>query len=296
MRRLLVSALLALFAALPAAADEPGLADALPGTCRPPLRFGMSPYLDRDLLERAYRPFLEHLGHRLDVTFELIIPAAYTDMLTLLEQGRLDVAYLTPALYVQARRAQPGLRLLVADVWQGVSFYSGYLMVLTSSGITRVDDLRGRRLALVDPQSVSGWLLPRHELRARGFPVETTFAEVVASGSHSQALRLLLDHRVDVAAVSSNTLGIARNDGLDASLVRILLKTGTIPPDVICAAPTLPDDLAIRLHDALLSLTSRSPEGRAVLPRATHVNGWREGDPSEYDPILRLLDEEGTTP
>jgi phosphate/phosphite/phosphonate ABC transporter binding protein len=199
-------------------------------------------------------------------------------------------------LYVKARQADPGLRLLAIDVWQGVGFYTGYVTVLTDSGLTNPADLKGRRLALVDPESASGWLLPRHELRRLGFPIDQSFSEVVLSGDHTRALQLLVDGRVDAAAVSSDTLAMARNRGFDASRVRILLKTGTIPPDVVCARSALPDDLVERFADLLLSLSSRSNEGRAVLPRATHVNGWRTGDPHEYDEIERLMAEEEAMP
>jgi len=288
--------LLVLLAAVPAAAEEPALADALNGTCQTPLRFGVSPYLDRNLLLAAYRPFADYLARELGMPVELVVPERYADMRAMLRDGRLDLAYLTPLLYIQARRDDPGLRLLGADVWQGVSFYTGYLVVRSDSGLTSPTDLAGRRLALVDPQSASGWLLPRHELRARGLPVEGSSFEVVLSGDHTRALQMLLDGRVDAAAVSSNTLAMARRDGLDGGRVRILMKTGTIPPDVLCAASRLPDDLLARLTDLVQGIDTRSPLGRSVIPRATRLNGWRPGDPREYDVIERLMLEEESRP
>ena len=295
MRSALVTGLM-LLAALPALADEPALVESLPGTCQAPLRIGISPYLAPDLLREAFGPFVRHVGQKLGLEVELIIPEHYADMLTLLRERRLDVAYLTPVLYVRARQADPSLRLLVADVWQGVSFYTGYLVVRRDSPIEGVEGLRGHRLALVDPSSASGWLLARRELHRRGLPVEQAFSEIVPAGDHSRAIQMLLDGRVDVAAVSSDTLGTARRSHLDTSRLRILLKTGTVPPDVLCAAASLPDDLVERLTTLLLNLNSRTPEGRAVLPRALRLNGWRPADPREYDDIEHLMAEEEPAP
>ena len=288
--------LLVLLAARPGAAEEPTLADALPGTCQRPLRFGLAPYLSEGVLRDAFEPVLAYVSRRIGVPIHLVIPQHYADMLDLLQRHEIDLAYLTPVLYLKARREDPGLRLLVSEVWHGVDFYTGYLIVVSGRGIDSLDDLKGRRLAYVDHDSASGYLLPRRELRVRGFPPEQTFAQIIFSGDHTHSVDLLLSGQVDVAAVSSSTLATARRTGVDASRLRILAKTGTIPHDAICAASTMPDDLVRQVTETLLSLNSRTPEGRAILPRAPRLNGWRAGDPSEYDALDRILREEEAAP
>jgi phosphate/phosphite/phosphonate ABC transporter binding protein len=265
-------------------------------TCERPLRFGFSPYLTAGVLRSAFEPVVAHLSLRLGVPIEIVIPETYADVLTLLAQNALDLAYLTPVLYVKARRSDPRVRLLVTDVWQGVDFYAGYLVVLSDSGITSLEQLRGRRLAYVDRESASGYLLPRRELRRLGFPPEQTFSEIVFSGDHLRALGLLLAREVDVAAVSSSTLAALRRQKVDLRGARILMKTGAIPTDAICATSSLPDDVAARLTEILLSLGSRTPEGRALLPKTPRANGWRPGNPRDYDEIELLLAEEEALP
>jgi phosphate/phosphite/phosphonate ABC transporter binding protein len=290
-----------LLVAAPAAAEAPSEAPGSPDepfatTCERPLRFGFSPYLTAGVLRSAFEPVVAHVSLRLGVPIEIVIPETYADMLSLLQQGAPDLAYLTSLLYVKARKSDPRLRLLVTDVWQGVDFYTGYLVVLSDSGITTLEQLRGRRLAYVDRESASGYLLPRRELRRHGFPPEQTFSEIVFSGDHIRALELLLAREVDVAAVSSSTLAALRRQKVDLRGARILLKTGAIPTDAICATPSLPDDVAARVTEILLSLSSRTREGRAVLPKIPRANGWRPGNPRDYDEIEGLLAEEEALP
>jgi len=283
-------------AASPLRAEE-SAAEALTSACAPPVRFGFSPYLTAGLLRSAFEPVVLYMGERLGRPFELVIPERYTDMLTMIQQGSLDLAYLTPGLYVKARRLDPKLRLLVTDVWHGVDFYTGYLVVRADSGYDSLDDLRGRRVAYVDRESTSGYLLPRAELRRLGLQPDVFFGEVVFSGDHLRSFQLLLDGQVDVAALSSDTLATARRQHRDVGAIRILLKTGKIPHDVICATASLPDDAAARIAALLLSLNCRTREGRAILPKVPRLNGWRAGNPHDYDEIERLLElEEGTTP
>lgn len=295
------AALILAFAALlqasgPVRAEE-SVDEALACVCDRPVRFGFSPYLTAGLLRSAFEPVIQYLGVRLGVPIELVIPEHYADVLTLIRQGTVDLVYLTPALYVKARRVDPRLRLLVTDVWHGVDFYTGYLVVRANAGFDSLENLRGRRVAYVDRDSTSGYLLPRAELRRRGLQPDSFFGEVRFSGDHLRSLELLLNGEVDVAALSSDTLATARRQRRDVGAIRILLKTGKIPHDVICATATLADDVAARLTALLLALNCRTREGRAILPKVPRLNGWRAGDPTDYDEIERLLDlEEGATP
>jgi len=256
------------------------------------LRVGIRPYLPADPLRTAFEPVAAFLAERIGRPVEFIIPASYDGLLTRVTSGEIDLAYLTPMLYVKARQQLPGLRLLVSDVWEGMDFYTGYLVVRRDSGLQDLASLRGRRFCYVDPESTSGYLLPRRFLRQAGVDPDAFFGEVRFSGDHITSLRLLLTGEVDAIAIASGGFAVARRAGLDVGQVALLARTGTVPHDVFAVVTDLPDAQVHAITTALLSLDTRSPEGRRVLPRAPRLNGWRLAVPAEYDDLEALVEEE----
>ena len=68
----------------------------------------------------------------------------------------------------------------------------------------RVEELRGRTIAFVDPASSSGYIYPMVLLIRRGLvrdrDPKTFFKDALFAGTHEAALRALLQGRVDAAA------------------------------------------------------------------------------------------------
>ena len=62
----------------------------------------------------------------------------------------MDLAFVHPVGYVLANR-EAGCQILVRDVWQGKTAYTARFYVRKASGIEKVEDLRGKTVAFVDP-------------------------------------------------------------------------------------------------------------------------------------------------
>jgi phosphonate transport system substrate-binding protein len=69
------------------------------------------------------------------------------------------------------------------------------------SGIKKIEDAKGKRMAFVDPASTSGFLFPAAYLKKRGIDYNTFFAQYVFAGSHDGAVRAIYNGDEDVAAV-----------------------------------------------------------------------------------------------
>jgi phosphonate transport system substrate-binding protein len=260
-----------------------------PASDQEEVRFGISPYLSKKVLNEAFEPIMVYLSQKTGRRFRLVIPESYSAMLSLVADGAVDFAYLPPASYVKARLRDRSLRLLLTDVLHGVDFYSGYIVVLETAGIDSLQDLRGKTMAFVDRESTSGYLMPMRHLVSRGIQPARFFGEIVFTGEHDESLRRLLAHEVDAIAISSGILSHFRRRGADLRNVRILSKTGVVPHDAVCATRGVPTLLAEEVQEILLGLNSRTAAGRAVLPEVPQLNGWRVGDPSEYDVVEDLI-------
>ena len=83
----------------------------------------------------------------------------------------------------------------------GTTGYYSMFFVLAKSPYKTIDDVKGKNLGLVDPNSTSGNNVPRFELNKMQITdAESYFSKVVFTGSHENALLALAQGTVDIAA------------------------------------------------------------------------------------------------
>ena len=82
----------------------------------------------------------------------------------------------------------------------GTKGYHSVFYVKKDSPYQKVEDLKGKNLGLVDPNSTSGNNVPRFALNGMKIEPETFFGKVVYTGSHENAVIALQQGTVDVAA------------------------------------------------------------------------------------------------
>jgi len=90
--------------------------------------------------------------------------------------------------------------------------------------VQALSELRGGKVALNDPASTSGVLIPNTEFSdAVGEPLERFFSAQVYAGSHDRALDALLAGRVDAAFVAGTRADEYLNIGrIDRDTLRVL--------------------------------------------------------------------------
>lgn len=257
------------------------------------LHLGVTPYSTPAILRAELQPIAAYLQEVLGVPVDLHIASNYEDLVTKFAQGTVDISLFSPLSYVQARRRVPDLHLLARSLSYGATSYASYLLVRVDDPARILTDLKGRRVAWVDPYSTAGYLFPYDALLAEGIDPERDLRSTQFAGTHEAALTALLSGQVDAAAVSSSTLIMKRGDpslGLDLGSLRILARTGRIPYDATCARPGIPASGVRKVAWALQGLDTRSRRGRAVLATAEGLTGWIPASDDEYDGVRAVLD------
>jgi ABC-type phosphate/phosphonate transport system substrate-binding protein len=104
--------------------------------------------------------------------FEYALFSTYDVLCRALLDGTIDVAWNAPMAHAQSLMTSGGTcqTLAMRDTDRDVATV---IIALTSSGITTIDDLRGRTVALGVPSSTELRLIPAHQLRAQGFDLES---------------------------------------------------------------------------------------------------------------------------
>lgn len=262
------------------------VADEKPSVCEVTrLTFTVVPKKDIDEQLQEFQPFLALLSDEFGVPVDLIRASSYESAIDSIVSGAVDVAMLGPASYIIARRRNPGIEAFASLAVEAGhftpegSFYNSMLIVNGGTGVEHREDLRGARVALGDPSSTSGAVIPKATFpEVVGVPFDRFFGALVYAGGHDKAMDALLGSNVDAAFVSSARADeYLRRGIISADSFRVLWRSTPLHYDPF----VFRNDLCHSVRQKLLELmTTPSPRLRDFLDsqHATRITPVRHED------------------
>lgn len=244
----------------------------------------------------SFDRFATWLGERNVLTLERKAFPTYRALAESVREGTTDVAWLPPVVYAWLAEAVTPLGCIARG---GITTYSAALVVLGSSKLVSLPDLRGAkaRAGWVDPWSAAGYVVPRLELVRAGIDPAVTFASETFYGAHRDALLALARGDCDVVGTYARMReGQEAHEGAWSEIpdmnARVLTTFGSIPSDVIAARRNLgPTDY--ERAAAAFRRASSDPEGRALLRALFGGEELRQGIEAGHD-ALRVSFENAT--
>src|SRR5207253_7988206 len=168
-----------------------------------PLHLVLTPSQKPTDLLAAGEEFGRALGRLVGASVRVTVASDYAAVIEALRNRTADLAFVHPVGYVLANR-EAKATIVARNLWHGKSSFTSRIFVRAESGLRRLEDLRGKTIAFVDPASSSGYIYPMVLLIQRGLvqnrDPKTFFREVVFSGAHDASMRALLNGHVDAIA------------------------------------------------------------------------------------------------
>ena len=168
----------------------------------PELTFAVVPAENASGVTERWAPFISYLSKELGVKVNLRIANDYAAVIEGQRTGAIHIASYGSASFARARMTGVKTEAFANDRnIDGTTGYYSMFFVLAKSPYKTIDDVKGKNLGLVDPNSTSGNNVPRFELNKMQITdAESYFSKVVFTGSHENALLALAQGTVDVAA------------------------------------------------------------------------------------------------
>lgn len=206
--------------------------------------------------------------------------------------GQAHIGWLNTFNYVLANEQYNVDVGLVTERF-GSSTYVGQIVVRADSGIETVADLEGKVMCWVDPNSTSGYIIPRIELAAQGLDVETAFANEIEAGTHPNVIISVYNGDCDAGATFSDARGDVEEDLPDVmEQVVVLTETTAIPNDSVSFIEEFPEETRAEIEAALLDIAG-TEDGAAALEQLYSISGLQEADDSFYDEFRADLSRAG---
>ena len=181
---------------------------------------------DRMTSNECFRAKIEA---ELGVPVKLFTPADYDGVIQGLLGGSLDYAWLGASAYAKVYLTDPEaveVKLTKQNVDGSTGYYSiGFTR--KDTGITSMDDAKGKVFAFADPNSTSGYLVPGAELAAKYGDLKTYFGEVKMSGGHEQTIVGVANGDFDAGVSWADGLG-NWEDGYNSGAFRKAADAGLV--------------------------------------------------------------------
>jgi phosphonate transport system substrate-binding protein len=227
-------------------------------------RVAIAPVVSPEASVELYGDLIAYIAAKIGMKSSLMRGKNYSAVNDLIRMRQCDMAMVCTYSYVLAETAF-GVRLLAAPEINDRRDYHSLIIVLSSSSISELSELRDKRFASCDVLSTSGWLYPMMLLKKQGFDARSFFGKHIISGSHDQSVFAVKSGVVDAAAVDS----IVYEEMLvsDPSLgekLKVIHRSPPfgMPPFIVPA--DLQDDRFSQLQQILLAMHTEE-EGTRIL-------------------------------
>ncbi len=255
-------------------------------------------------MEAKTGPFADYLSEKLGMDVEVTLATDYSTIVEAMASGKVDLGIMPPAAYVQARNLDAAEALLSSqlvaydeDTEQPLedtytSTFKGEVLVKADSDMESLEDLKGKKIATLSPNSASGYIYPVAEMKDLGIDPLTDCTLTTVNDIPSE-ITAVLNGQQDACFVFQGARYVFASKFSDYDLFKDLkvlyLTEGDIPNDAIAVQPSMDDELKDKIKEVFLNMAD-DEEGKDAMSLWGHT-GYGEADEAAYDTIEEYTDK-----
>lgn len=271
--RILALLVVAFLFALPARAADPA-----------PVRFGLTSVVVRENVP-FYQAWSRYLAQKIGRPVQFVQRRSYREIMELLETGQVDFAWICGYPYV--RHSDQGFfDLFALPEFEGAPLYRSYIIVHRDSPLEGLPDLEDRTFAFSDPDSNSGYLVPRSLVLKLGKNPDAFFRLTFFTYSHAETIEAVAEKVAEGGAVDSYVWEyLARTQPQLTRRTKVIFRSELFGFPPIVALRHGNRDLNQRMAEAIIKM-NEDAEGRRLL-RDLALDRFSPPDPKVFDGIRR---------
>lgn len=246
-------------------------------------------------LEAKAKPLESLLKKELGIPVKVTVSTSNNALVEAMSSHQVDVGFLPPDAYVLAHKRKIADVLLQAERYgydepSGkmnktlMDKYRAMVVVKKGSKIKSWKDLKGKKIAVQESSSTSGYVYPVAELYKKGLNVvkDSTLTQVQG---HDQSVLAVYNGDVDAAFVFADARNIAAKDTPQVMKdVVPIYFTKWIPNDTISVRSDMSQAYRTKLKKAFKNLL-KTEKGKKIMSSIYSHMGYKDSKDSNFDVI-----------
>lgn len=286
------------------------------GTADEPIVITFVPSGDTGKITKAGTQIADWLSKKTGLTFKIEVGTSFGASIEAMGAQKAQVGFLNtfsvllaeqkygvvPAIAVVRKYATPAgypdPDAALKDSMQ--NFYKAEFLSKTDSGINKFADLKGKTFCFVDPNSTSGYIVPRIILKANGIDPDKDFKNVINAGGHDKVAIAVYKGDCDAGVTFVDTRTDASYKLYDTykdigTVLKVFALSDRIPNDGVQYIKQLDAGTQKIITDALMEM-STDATAKQFLKDLYNINGYQRIDATFYDAFAAVLKAAGVDP
>ena len=216
-------------------------------------------------LNRKFEPLGKYLESKLGMKVEFTPVTDYAAAVETLVNKKIDLAWFGGFTFVQSSVRSNGKTLPLVQREEDAVFKSVFI-TSKDSGISKLDDLKGKTLSFGSQSSTSGHLMPRSYLLAAKIDPDKDLKRISFSGAHDATIAAVASGKVDAGALNVSVWNkFVEDKKVDPAEVRVFYTTPAYFDYNWTVHADMPAALREKITRAFLDLDPATPQGAEIL-------------------------------
>ncbi len=269
------------------------------GTAENPIKLHFVPSVDAKVIEDSSAKFKSFLEANTPYKYEITIPQSFIAVVEAFGTKRADVAAINTFGYALAHKKY-GAEARLTVLRHGADTYQSQFIVKAGSSIKTIADLANKKIAFVEPASMSGYILPQKTLNDK----KIILKETVFAGKHDNVVSMVYNGQVDAGATfyspptkddkgvdkmeDARRLVLTQYPDVEKKVV-ILSLSDSIKNDPIIFRKDLAPEMKDKIVNAMIAFVD-TPEGKEAYKAVYGVTEVKKSTDADYLAVREMLD------
>ncbi len=216
-------------------------------------------------LARKFEPLGKYLESKLGMKVEFTPVTDYAAAVETLVNKKVDLAWFGGFTFVQSSVRSGGKTIPLVQREEDTVFKSVFI-ASKDSGITKLEDLKGKTLSFGSQSSTSGHLMPRSFLLAAKVDPDKDLKRISFSGAHDATIAAVASGKVDAGALNVSVWNkFVEDKKVDPAEVKVFFTTPAYFDYNWTVHADMPAALREKIARAFLDLNASTPQGAEIL-------------------------------
>ncbi len=243
-------------------------------------KLSMLPRYSTEEINQRITPLAQYLSKKTGLNITPTLTATFDQYLKQLLSGGINIGFENPYIYVLASEAHEVVAMAVKGI-EGDKF-RGIIITRSDSSMYTIDDLIGKKIAIVGYTSAGGYLSQKLTLLEKGIDVQRDcIIEEAPENKQENVVFLVYTGDVDAGFIRESALNQA-DDFVPPTAIRVIESSAWLPNGALSLSRNMPPADKEKILKALQELEPDS----AVL-KAMNIEALRPAYDGEYNSVRK---------